>query len=65
MFQFRVPEIHCDSCVRALTGAVRNLDVRATVQADLITKQVLVGTAATADAVAAAFREAGFSVQPV
>jgi copper chaperone len=64
MAVFRLPEIFCETCVRALTGAVRALDKHATVQADLITKLVRVDAAASDDAVAAALREAGFSVEP-
>jgi copper chaperone len=64
MSLFRVPDIHCDGCVRALSGALRHLDGRAALQADLATKQVRVDTTATDEAVAAAFREAGFTVEP-
>ncbi len=60
---FRVPEIHCDGCIRALTNAVHDLDAGATIQADLLTKQVQVNTTATDAAVAEAFREAGFDVE--
>jgi copper chaperone len=63
MSTFVVPDIHCDSCIRALTGAVRDLDSQATLQADLRTKQVRVETAASDAAVAEAFRDAGFTVQ--
>lgn len=62
MSLFHVPDIHCDGCVRALTGAVRDLDDKATVQADLETKRVQVETTASDEAVADAIREAGFTV---
>jgi copper chaperone len=55
--------MHCDGCVRSVTGAVRELDDRATVQADLQTRQVRVETTASDEAVAAAIREAGFAVE--
>jgi copper chaperone len=64
MSQFRVSDIHCDGCVRALTGAVRDLDGEATLQADLATKLVRVETSANDEAVAEAFRDAGFTVEP-
>ncbi len=64
MSTFRVPDIHCDACIRSLAGAVRDLDAQATLQADLRTKQVTVKTAATDAEVAAAFKEAGFMVEP-
>nr|WP_294554246.1 heavy-metal-associated domain-containing protein [uncultured Rhodopila sp.] len=63
MSLFHVPDIHCDGCVRALTGAVRDLDDKATLQADLQTKQVRVDTTASDEAVAEAIREAGFTVE--
>jgi len=58
-----VPDIHCDGCVRALTGAVQELDDKATVQADLQTKQVRVETTVPDEAVAEAIRDAGFTVE--
>jgi copper chaperone CopZ len=59
--QFRVPDIHCDGCIRSLIGAVRDLDDKAVLQADLATKLVRVETTA---AVAEAIRDAGFTVEP-
>jgi copper chaperone len=64
MSLFRVPDMHCDGCVRALTAAVRDLDDTATLQADLESKEVRVATTASDEAVAEAIREAGFSVEP-
>jgi copper chaperone len=64
MARFRIPDIHCDGCVRSLTGAVRELDAQATLQADLTTKLVRVETTAGDDAVAEAMRDAGFTVEP-
>jgi copper chaperone len=60
---FRVPDMHCEGCVRSVTGAVRDLDDKATVRADLQTRQVRVETTAPDEAVAAAIREAGFTVE--
>jgi len=63
MSVFRVPDMHCDGCVRSVSGAVRDLDDKATVQADLQTRQVRVETTASDESVAAAIREAGFTVE--
>jgi len=63
MSVFRVPDMHCDGCVRSVIGAVRDLDDKAAVQADLQTRQVRVETTASDEAVAAAIREAGFTVE--
>jgi copper chaperone len=65
MSTFRVTDIHCAACIRSLTGAVHDIDAAATLHADLTTKLVRVETAAPDDAVAEAFRDAGFTVAPV
>jgi copper chaperone len=65
MLVFSVPEMHCDGCIRALTGAVRDVDGQATLEADLKNKQVRVASTATSAALAEAMREAGFDVEPV
>ena len=64
MSQFRVSDIHCEACIRSLTGAVRDLDSAATLHADLATKLVRVETTAGDAAVAEAMRDAGFTVEP-
>lgn len=63
MAVFRVPDMHCEGCVRSLTGAVRDVDAQATLRADLQTKLVTVTSTAPADAVAEALRDAGFTVE--
>ena len=65
MSQFRVPDIHCDGCIRSLTSAVRDLDGNATLSADLETKLVRIETTADDHAVAEAIRDAGFTVGKV
>ena len=60
---FRVPDMTCSGCVRAVTSAVQDIDAAASVDADLETKQVRVTSTAAADTVAAAVREAGFTVE--
>jgi len=60
---FRVPDMTCDGCVRALTGAVRDVDGDARLEADLVSKQVRVASAASAESLAVAMREAGFTVE--
>ena len=59
---FHVPDMSCDACVRALSVAVRDVDSGAALQADLESKQVRVASSASAEALAAAMREAGFTV---
>jgi copper chaperone len=60
---FHVPDMHCDGCIRSLTGAVRTVDGQATLQADLDSKQVRVTSTAAADTLAEAMRDAGFDVE--
>ena len=65
MSQFRVPDIHCEGCIRSLTSAIRDLDANAMLNADLVSKLVRVETSAGDAAVAEAMRDAGFTVEPV
>jgi copper chaperone len=59
---FRVPDMHCDGCIRALTGAVQGVDGQATLGADLESKQVRIASSAAPEALAEAMRDAGFDV---
>ncbi len=63
MLKFHVPDMTCGGCIKAITGAVHDIDAGATVAADLDTKQVIVVGSATADALAEAMRDAGFTVE--
>ena len=63
MFRFHIPDIHCDGCVRSLNAALRRLDSKAWLRADLDSKHVEIETVATDAAVEAAFQDAGFTVQ--
>jgi copper chaperone len=55
--------MHCDGCIRALTGAVQQVDGKATLNADLDSKRIHVASAASAEALAEAMRDAGFDVE--
>lgn len=63
MLNFKVPDMHCDGCVAAVTKAVRALDPTASVAVDLATHTVNVTSAQPAKAIAAAIEDAGFSVE--
>ena len=63
MPNFHVSDMTCSGCVKAITGAVHDVDASATVEADLETKLVAVASSASADAQAEAMRDAGFTVQ--
>jgi copper chaperone len=63
MQTFHVSDMTCAGCVKAITGAVRDLDDAATVAADLQTKLVRIDSRATPAALAEAMRDAGFTVE--
>lgn len=63
MSQFRVPDMHCDGCVRSVTKAIQSVDAGAVVTADLETKLVSVQSAASGEAIAAAIEDAGFTAE--
>jgi len=63
MPDFGVPDMHCDGCIRALTGAVQGVDGQATLNANLDTKLVHVTSTASPQALAEAMRDAGFDVE--
>jgi copper chaperone len=61
--KFDVPDMDCQSCVRAITEAVHRVDAGAQLSADLATKRVVIGGTGAAQDYAAAIEEAGFSVK--
>ncbi len=61
MTAFSVPDMHCDGCVKAITSAIRGVSPEAKVVADLATKKVEVTATASADVLAEAMRDAGFT----
>ena len=65
MTRFRVPDMTCEGCVAAVSRAIRGIDAAARVSADLETKIVAADSAAAAEALAEAVRDAGFDVEPL
>lgn len=61
---FTVPDMDCQSCVRAITAAVHQVDAKAEISADLPTKRVTVTGTGNPAAFAAAIEDAGFTAQP-
>jgi copper chaperone len=64
MPEFLIPDMSCDGCVRSVTNAVKQIDPAAAVAADLVGKRVRVESTATQESLAAAIRDAGFTVEP-
>ncbi len=63
MLEFRVDGMTCGGCARAVTNAVRSVDDAATVQVDLASKLVKVGTAADASEVQSAIEGVGYDAE--
>jgi len=58
--QFQVDNLSCQHCVRAVTEAIKARDAQATVAVDLVSKQVVVGSALPVEQVIAALGEEGY-----
>lgn len=61
MIQFSIPQMSCGHCVRAVTGAVQEIDSQAKVQVDLTTKQVHIESSAERGEIVKALEEAGYA----
>lgn len=59
--RYTLPDMTCQGCVRAVTGAVHALDAEATLAFDLPTHQVRIATRLPTAPVEAALRDAGFT----
>ena len=62
MYEFKVENMSCGHCVRAITEAVRSVDGQAVVEVDLATKRVRVESAAAQLAFRDALSQAGYPV---
>ena len=62
MTTYVVPDMDCGGCVASITSAVKRLDAKAVVDANLETKQVKVEGDLAPEAVRAAIEDAGFTV---
>lgn len=60
MMTFTLPDMTCGHCVATVTKAIKTLDSKAEVKADLARKTVTVETTAPASAVAKAMEDAGY-----
>ena len=59
--ELKVPDMACGACGEAITQAVLAIDPKATIKADLETKQVVVRTQASESSVREAISAAGYS----
>ena len=61
MQEFKLPDMSCGHCVKAVTEAVHEVDPQARVEVDLATRQARVESTQPRDKLAAALAEAGYS----
>jgi len=61
MQTFRVPDMTCGGCVRAITNAVKEADPAATIATELDSHLVKIESNLTTDRLAETLREAGFT----
>ena len=65
MTRYSVPEMSCGHCTAAIERQIKAADSAAEVACDLGERTVTVTTSLPADALLAAFREAGYEATPV
>lgn len=63
MIRFKVANMSCGGCARAVTAALRGADPDAEISADLGRREVTVASTAGAEGLASALRRAGFEGQ--
>ncbi|GAA0592433.1 heavy-metal-associated domain-containing protein [Craurococcus roseus] len=63
MLRFKVANMSCGGCARAVTAALRGVDPAARIAVDLERREVAVEGTAGAEGFAGALREAGFEGQ--
>lgn len=63
MLRFKVANMSCGGCARVVATALRGVDPDAEVSVDLDRREVTVESAAGAEGLAGALREAGFKGQ--
>jgi copper chaperone len=61
MYQFQIPTMSCNHCVRAITEAVQAVDPQAQVQADLAQHRVDVDSQAPREQLVLSLSEAGYT----
>lgn len=65
MTRYSVPEMSCGHCIATIERQIKSADSAAVVACDLSDRTVTVTSTLTADALLAAFREAGYEAAPI
>lgn len=60
--KFAVPDMACSACANTITQAIHAVDPKATVMADVATKQVTIETQEASDAIKQAIVAAGYTI---
>lgn len=60
MYRLQVPRLHCDGCAGRVTRAVTGVDPAASVQADLVRREISVETSADLADIRAALERIGY-----
>ena len=60
MIRFKVADMSCGGCARAVTAALRGVDPQAEISVDLERREVTVASTVGAEGLASALRRAGF-----
>jgi len=64
MIEFNLPAMTCGHCVKTVTRTVQQIDPAATVEIDLASKRVRIGSAKAAAPFGAALAEEGYAPRP-
>lgn len=64
MIGYRIEDMTCGGCVRAIRAAVARVAPQASVQADVASRSVRIDGSDDVDAIGAAIAEAGFHASP-
>jgi copper chaperone CopZ len=64
MIELTVNDMTCNHCVGRVTKAIQGVDAQAKVEIDLASKRVQIDSAAPAESLIAAVKQAGYTPQP-
>ena len=65
MTTFQVDDMTCGHCISVITEAIKGVDANASVDIDLATRRVDVGSSADAAKLSAAIKQAGYTASPL
>lgn len=63
MYTYRVPDMTCGHCEKAILNEIEDLDQKAEVKIDLKSKHVLIRSSKSSESLQDAIKKAGFAVE--